>query len=176
MFKHFLFALIAASVLTACDDGPPKRVFPKGRAPIIAEKDFPKDKEAPIEIPPPPAPYTGPKKFCFEMELGNNPNDMTRMQFILDDNDSIRGRLDHSFADRTAIHGTIEGVKEGKFIELNYAYIDSGQKKSEQLILKLENDKLYKKTGALVEENGILVLEDPLNATLQLFLMKTDCK
>ncbi len=176
MFKHFLFVLLTVFVLAACDDGPPKRVFPKGRVPIIAEKEFPKDKETPIEIPPPPAPYTGPKKFCFEMELGNYPNDMTRMQFILDDNDSIRGRLDHSFTDRTPIHGTIEGVKEGKFIEVNYCYIDSGRKKSELLILKLEEDKLYKKTGPVIEEDGILVLEEPLKATLQLFLMKVDCK
>ncbi len=176
MFKHFLFVLLTVFVLAACDDGPPKRVFPKGRAPIIAEKEFPKDKETPIEIPPPPAPYTGPKKFCFEMELGNNPNDMTRMQFILDDNDSIRGRLDHTFADRTPIRGNIEGVKKGEFIELSYAYTDSGIHKTQQLNLKMENEKLYKKTGALVEEDGILVLEEPLKATLQLFLMKVDCK
>ncbi len=161
--------------MTACDDTP-KRVLPRGKSPIIPERPFPKDKERPIDIPPPPAPYTGPKKFCFEMELGSNAQDLTRMQFVLDDNDSIRGRLDHIFTDRLPIHGTVEGVKEGKFIELNYMYTDSGVHKKEELILTLEDDKIYKKTGALIEENGVLILENPVKATLQLFLIQVECE
>ncbi len=176
MIKHLSILFSALSILTACEDSPPARVMPKGKKPIIAEKAFPKDKELPIDIPPPPAPYTGPRKLCFEMQLGENTNEMTRMQFILDDNDSIRGSLDYSYADRLPIHGTIEGIKEGTFIELVYSYVDGGVRKKEQLVLKLEDNKLYKKTGAMVEENGFMVLENPLIASLQLFLMKVNCK
>lgn len=175
MLKHIFSLVLIVFIFSSCDDTN-KRVMPKGKSPIIAEKEFPKEKEMIIDIPPPPAPYTGPKKLCFEMELGDNSNEMTRMQFILDDNDSILGRLDYSFADRLPVHGTIEGIKEGDRITLNYLYADSGTHKVEQLILKMEDDKLYKKTGPLVEENGILVLENPKNLTFQLFLIKAECK
>jgi len=175
MQKHFSLLLILVSFFTACDDTP-QRVLPKGKKMVIADKPYPKDREAPIDIPPAPAPYTGPKKLCYEMQIGNNPNEYTRMQFILDDNDSIRGRLDYSFVDRPAIHGSIEGLKEGKFIELGYTFTDSGKRKMEQLVLKMEDDKMYKKNGEMVEENGVMVLENPLIAPLQLFLMKVDCK
>jgi len=176
MIKYWSIVFISVLAFSACDDSPPARVFPKGRKPIIAERPFPKEKLAPIEIPPPPAPYTGPKKFCFEMELGNNPQDMTTMQFYLDDNDSVTGTLNFNFSDRQPIRGNITGLKEGKIIEVKYAYTDSGKLKNEILALKMEGDKIYKKVGPLVEENGVLVLENPLNATLQLFLMQTECK
>ncbi len=175
MAKYVFLLLAVIMAFTSCDDTP-KRVMPGGKAPIIAEKPYPKDKELPIDIPPAPAPYTGPKKFCFEMQLGENTSEMTHMQFILDDNDSIHGRLDNSYADRLPIHGNIKGVKEGTFLELGYTYIDSGVTKREQMILKWEDNKLYKKTGLMIEENGAMVLENPLNATLQLFLMKVNCK
>lgn len=175
MLKYFFLLFVSTLILTACDDTP-KRVLPKGKSPIIPDKPFPKDRETPIDIPPPPAPYTGPKKLCFEMELGINANEMTRMEFILDDNDSIRGHLNYTFADRLPIRGSICGLKEGKFIELKYEYVDSAVQKQEQLILKLEGDKLYKKTGPMVEENGVLVLENPLTAQLLLFLIRVDCK
>ena len=174
MSSKSLLLFFVVLVLASCDDNT-KRVLPNGRRAIIAEKDFPKDKQLPIDIPPAPAPYSGPKRLCFQMDLGN-PNEMTQMNVILDDNDSLRGSLDYHFADKPLIHGAVEGIKAGKFIELNYAYTDSGIHKVEQLVLKLENDKLYKKTGPLVEEDGRIVLENPLKAKLQLFLMKVDCK
>lgn len=173
--KHFALLFSIALILVSCDDTP-KRVMPKGKAPIIAEKAYPKDREAPIDIPPPPAPYTGPKKFCFEMELGNNTHDITSMQFILDDNDSIVGQLDYSFSGRAPLHGKIEGLKQGKFVDLLYTYTDSSRQKQEQLTLKWEENKLYKKNGPMVEEDGVLVLENPRIASLQLFLMKVNCK
>ena len=176
MIKNLFLLFTVLMAFTACEDSPPKRVMPRGKAPIIAEKPFPKDKELPIDIPPAPAPYTGPKKFCFEMHLGENTIDITRMQFILEDNDSIHGHLDHLFADRLPIHGNFKGIKEGTFVELGYTYIDSGVTKREQMILKWEGDKLYKKIGLMAEENGTMVLENPLSATLQLFLMKVNCK
>ncbi len=176
MIKNLFFLFTVLLAFIACEDSPPARVMPKGKRPIIAEKPFPKDKELPIDIPPAPAPYTGPRKFCFEMQLGDNAKDMTRMQFILEDNDSIHGRLDHSYADRQPIRGRVAGIKEGTFLELGYTYIDSGVTKKEQMVLKWEDSKLYKKTGLMVEENGAMVLENPIKATLQLFLMKVNCK
>lgn len=170
----FIF-FIAVMALTACDETP-QRVLPKGKKMIIADRPFPQEKEAPIEIPPAPAPYTGPQKFCFEMELGNNVSEMTRMQFIVDDNDSVQGNLDYSFAERSPIHGSITGVKIGKILELNYEYTDSSVRKCEQITLKMENDKIYKKIGSMVDEGGCMVLENPRLSTLQLFLMKVNCK
>ncbi len=175
MAKQFFLVAIVILVFTACDDTP-RRDLPGGRAAIIAEKPYPKDREAPIDIPPPPSPYTGPKKYCFEMDLGNNPEENTRMAFVLGDNDSIHGTLDFSYADRKMVHGKIDGLKEGSFIEANYVYTDSGLNKRELLVLKLEGDKLYKKNGVMVEENGIMVLENPLMARLELFVIQTACK
>jgi hypothetical protein len=175
MMKHAFFVLMAAVVLTACDDTP-KRVMPKGRTAIIPEKDFPKDKEIPIDIPPPPAPYTGPKKYCFEMEIGTDPIEMTELKFVLDDNDSIRGTLEYLFAGRMPVKGKVEGLKEGKFIELGYTYSDSGVVKRELMELKMEGDKIYKKNGTLVEQDGVWMLENPLLARLELFVIQTECK
>ena len=90
--------------------------------------------------------------------------------------DSIFGKLDYNFSTREPLHGTVEGLKEGKFIELNYAFTDSGVTKHELLVLKMEGDKLYKKNGALVEENGVWVLENPLISRLELFVIQTECK
>lgn len=176
MAKHILILFILSLVFSACDENPPKRVFPKNRQPIIAEKPFPKDKQVPIDIPPAPAPYTGPKKYCFEMELGSDAKDITRMQFILDDNDSIHGRLDHNFSGRSPVLGNITGIKEGEIIELNYLYTDSGISKTEELTLKLKEDKLFKKNGPMVlDERGIWVIENHRLAKFELFLEERDC-
>lgn len=177
MLKQFLALLVVVIVASACDENPPKRVFPKGRVPIIAEKPFPKDKEVPIDIPPAPAPYTGPKKYCFEMEQGGDPKNITRMHFVLDDNDSIHGRLDHTFGNRPAILGTIEGLKEGEIIEVNYAYEDSGMLKREEMVLKLHDDKLFKKNGPMVkDERGVWILENHRLSKFELYLEQQDCQ
>ena len=178
MLKYLFISLAFFPVLlvfNSCDNAS-KSNSRKGSSFISDEKAFPGDKESALEIPPPPAPYTGPKKFCFEMEQGGNATDMARMQFILEDNDSIKGRLDYSFTDRESTHGTIEGVIQGNFAELIYAYTDSGIHKKEQLTFKWEGNNLFKKTGPMVEDNGVLVLENPLKAKLLLFLMQVDCK
>ena len=173
--KHLLAIVALVIFFSSCDQNT-KRELPKGRKAIIPEKDYPKDREAPIDIPPPPAPYTGPQKLCFEMELGNNSNERTWMHVTLDDNDSMRGVLHYKFSDKPARDGTIEGLKEGALIEMNFAYTDSGKSKIEQLVLKFDGDKVYKKSGPQVEDNGILVLENPAKATFQLFLLQTECK
>lgn len=175
MVKNIFFLAMVVGLLGACDDVP-KRVLPRGKYAIIPEKDFPKDKEMTIDLPPPPAPYTGPKQYCFTMELSQNVKETVNLKFVLEDNDSIFGQLDYNYQTREPLHGTVEGLREGKFIELNYAYTDSGLTKHELLVLKMEGDKLYKKNGALVEENGVWVLENPLIARLELFVIQTECK
>lgn len=177
MLKQLLLLLVVVAINSSCNENPPQRASLKGRQPIIAEKPFPKDKEVPIDIPPAPAPYTGPKKYCFEMEQGTDAKNITRMHFILEDNDSIHGRLDHTFSNRPAILGTIEGIKEGEIIELNYAYIDSGMHKREELVLKLNNENLFKKNGPMVlDERGIWVLENYRLSKFELFLEQRDCQ
>ncbi len=175
MIKHISLLFFAILLFSACDDTSKQSTL-NGKRSTLAEKAAPKEKDAFIDIPPPPAPYTGSRKFCFEMQLHADSSDMTQMQFILDDNDSIHGSMIHSFTTRSSIRGSIKGIKEGMFLELSYVYIDSGIRKSEQLVLIAEDDKLYKKTGAMVLENGTMVLENPLTATLQLFLMQVNCK
>lgn len=175
MVKHILFLVVVVCVLGACDDVP-KRVLPRGKYAIIPEKEFPKDREMTIDIPPPPAPYTGPKQYCFEMELGKDANEKVKLKFVLEDNDSIFGQLDYNYTSREPLHGTVEGLREGTFIELIYAFTDSGLTKRELLVLKMDGDKLYKKNGALVENNGIWILENPLISRLELFVIQTECK
>lgn len=176
MVKYLFSLIVIALIFSACDDTP-KRTFPKGRGPIIAEKPFPKDKELPIDLPPAPAPYTGPKKYCFEMEIGSGAKDITRMHFVLDDNDSIRGRLDHNFSARSPILGTIVGIKEGDILELNYSYTDSGISKVEELVLKLHEHQMFKKNGPMVlDERGIWVLENHRLSKFELFLEQRDCQ
>ncbi len=111
------------------------------------------------------------------MELGGEPRDITSMHFVLDDNDSIHGRLDHTFGNRPAILGTVEGLKEGDIIELNYAYEDSGMRKREELVMKLHDDKLFKKNGPMVlDERGVWVLENHRLSKFELFLEQVDCQ
>lgn len=171
MPRQVLLCLLVVFIVTACNEESPKG---KRGKETVAMKPFPEEKDFVPDIPPPPAPYTGPIKYCFEKREGDNGMDITTLHLTLD-RDSITGTLDYLPSNRPGTHGTLEGVSIGNLYNLLYRYKDTVEH-AVQVIYKFDNGKLYIKTGAMVEDDGVMVLENPLKSTFVLYMEKVDCK
>lgn len=170
MPKHFLLLLVLFTSLYSCQD---QEGGGKGkRKAIIAEKDYPEDKELTPELPPPPSPYSGPIKYCFETE---NTEEGGVMQFV-SDNDSVTGTLDYLPNQGLKIHGTISGILEGNSVNVIYTYVVDNVKKQEQMIFKFEKNQLFRKKGEMIERQGVLVLNNPSKSQFELAWEKVKCK
>lgn len=167
MLKNIFFLLAVVSCMTACNSISKKFLGTGGGSGY---------NELPIDIPPAPRPPTGPQQMCFQMDVGGSPNEISKLTFTLFDNDSVKGWLQYATPLGQTIQGNISGLKEGKYLAIKYTYSDSNRVKHEVIPLKLEGDKLYKKNGAKIEQNGIWILENPLKARFELFMLQTSCK
>jgi len=170
MPRCFPLFCIVAFLLTACgqsDKG--------GKRYIIEEKEYPTEKEYTADLPPPPAPYTGPKKYCFEKREGENGEDVTELQLVLD-NDSISGQMDYLYAKRAPVHGNIDGMMMGTVLNFVLTYISDGAPHKERMICKFDKDQLFKKTGTMVEKDSVLELQTPSKALFVLSMERVKCK
>lgn len=170
MFKNYFFLFAVAGMLGACNNSISKKFF-NGYSGGGSGYN-----ELPIDIPPAPRPPTGPQKMCFQMDVGSGLGEISTLTVIIDDNDSVTGWLQYAAPDGKAIRGNMVGLREGKYMDVKYSFTDSTDVKNEIISLKLEGDKLYKKNGVKVLQNGIWILENPLKARFELFMLQTNCK
>ncbi|MBL7813484.1 MAG: hypothetical protein JNL70_00665 [Saprospiraceae bacterium] len=109
---------------------------------------------------------------CFEFKYKQ---DVTSCQLIIE-GDKVKGYFDWSPFEKDGGHGVLEnGVKKGEMITVDWKMMIEGSIQTEELLLKLEGDKLSKMEGELVEKGDKVVIKSPETAKAQDVLMKVDC-
>lgn len=124
--------------------------------------------------PPPPAATIEVKAdtLCFEYIF--NKKDITTVQLVVK-GDNITGDMHWHPYEKDGAHGTLKGVKKGDVITADYAYMIEGSNQMEEVIFKLEGDKLSKLVGELTEKGEKLVIKDPSKAKYTEVYPKADC-
>jgi hypothetical protein len=75
-------------------------------------------------------------------------------------NDSVTGILNWLPARKDRMTGSLEGTIHDDIITAIYSYTAEGIDTKEEKILKLDSNRIFFKTGELVEQNGIWTLKD----------------
>lgn len=109
---------------------------------------------------------------CFEYIF--NKKDITTVQLVMK-GDIVTGEMHWHPYQKDGAHGTLKGVKKGDVITADYAYMIEGSNQMEEVVFKLEGDKLSKLEGELMEKGEKLVLKDPAKAKYTEVYPKTDC-
>ena len=160
--KNFFTAVFAATLLlSACKNTPTEQKA----ASAPAAPTTPTAPAAPAQ----PAAMEG---TCYAHYLGK---DVTAIQIIMD-GDKISGYMDWSPNEKDGGHGFIVGTKSGNIITADWTYMIEGSKNTEQIMLKLDGDKLSKAEGELTEKNDKLVLKNPAKAKYVDVFNKVPCE
>ena len=155
--KNKLFVLaVLASAFVACHENKP------------AEKVVAPPALTVVETPKPAASET----ICFQL---NDKKDITSCQLVIE-GDKVSGVYDWSPYEKDGGHGILSGVKSGDMIIADWTYMIEGNVQAEQIVLKLNGDKLTKMQGELVEKGTKLVMKDPSKAKAGEVLTRVDCK
>ena len=114
-------------------------------------------------------------KYCFLMTQGR---DTTTVNINIINNDDIQGEMLWIPFEQHGASGSLKGkMRENKELELIYSFEIEGSTQSERMVMKIENEKLYIKKGALeADKDGILTIKDESKAEYTKILDKVDCK
>ena len=109
---------------------------------------------------------------CFEFKLKQ---DITSCQLIVDGN-KVSGYFDWSPYEKDGGHGILQnGVKKGDMITADWKYMIEGSIQTEELLFKLESNKLSQLQGELTEKGDKLVMKSPEKAVVHDVLLKVNC-
>ena len=103
---------------------------------------------------------------CFLLTEGDKNQDSTKISLTFKGNE-VSGTMDWLPNEKDGAYGSIVATKEGNIIKGTYAYTIEGSEQSEEVEFKIENGKLWKKTGELVEKapnSADLVFKDASKA------------
>ncbi len=138
--------------------------------------DTKKPETAASTVPPPPPPVVVVEvkvdTLCFEYIF--NKMDINTVQLVMK-GDNVTGEMHWHPYEKDGAHGTLKGVKKGDVITADYAYMMEGSNQMEEVVFKLESNKLSKLEGELVEKGEKMVLKDPTKAKSSEVYKKVDC-
>lgn len=109
---------------------------------------------------------------CFEYIV--NKKDITTVQLIVK-GDSVKGEMHWHPHEKDGAHGTLLGVKKGEIITADYSYMIEGSNQVEEVMFKLEGDKLSKYVGELTEKGTKIVIKDPSKGKYDEVYTKVNC-
>jgi hypothetical protein len=159
--KQFLFALaIGTTLFVGC----------KGKETKAPETKMP---EA-VAPPPPPQPAPVAVKadtFCYEDKIAK---DVFSVKLIVA-GDDVTGTLDYTYYQKDGAHGTLKGKKTGDEIVAMYDASIEGSQQKEEVIFKMEADKLSRKNGPMSKKDGVMKIKDPAKAKFSEVFKKIDC-
>ncbi len=182
--KNIYFAAIIVATLAACNTAPTDK-----KAESTAQAG---DKALPPPPPPPPPAAAVPAKGidslvksgattavattvdgtkCYILTEGK---DVTAVQ-ITTTGDKVTGYMDWSPFEKDGGHGFLVGTKTGNSIKADYVYMIEGSKNTEEVVFKIEGNKLMKAQGELTEKKGRLVIKDMAKVTYKNTLTETPC-
>lgn len=114
--------------------------------------------------------------FCFKKI---EDKDVTDINFTILNNDNIKGDMIRNPFEKDKSTGTLTGkmISENE-IKFIYDYMIEGEKQTEEIVMKLENGKLFIKEGELLdtEKNGNLTYKDVSKAVYSEAFDAIKCK
>jgi hypothetical protein len=159
--KNLLTAVCAATLMfTACNTAPAdKKAETTAAAPTAA-------------APAAPAAAAPTATTCYAYYLKK---DVSAVQ-ITTDGDKVSGYMDWSPFEKDGGHGFLIGTKSGNMITADWTVMIEGSKNIEQVVFKIDGDKLLRAEGELVEKGDKLVLKDVAKAKYTDVYNKVDCE
>ena len=160
MKNLLLAATMTAFAFSACKNAP--------KAPEVAK--------AP-EAPAAPAPAAAPASAlvaegtCYVYTLGK---DVTAVQITMD-GDKVSGYMDWSPDEKDGAHGFLVGTKSGNMITADWTAMIEGSTNVEQVVFKIDGDKLIRAQGPLDDKNGKMVIRNLAKAKYVEKYGKVDC-
>ena len=99
--------------------------------------------------------------------------DSTRISLAIEDGEKVRGTKVWQPKDEHGARGYLEGIVNGDVIQVLWSYEIEGSEQSEEMVLKIDGDKLFIGEGELVEAgNGRMNLKAPNKVGFTTFLKK----
>lgn len=117
--------------------------------------------------PAPPAPA----KQCYRWTAGR---DTAWLNFTVN-NGRVMGELDYYHFEKDSGHGMFDGFLDADMVTAVYAYTIEGSAQKEEIVFKIEGDKVTRANGELTEKNGVMVLKDKAKAEYNEVFTKADC-
>jgi hypothetical protein len=140
--KKMTFALAMSLLFCACENSKPQA------STTVAEPPKPV-----VEAPPPPIKAD---TTCFVEKIKK---DISEIQLVIAGND-VTGEYHWHPYQKDGGHGTLKGTKKDSLITADWSYTIEGANQIEEVVFKMEGDKLLKAAGALEDKSGRLVIKD----------------
>jgi hypothetical protein len=115
------------------------------------------------------------EKLCFLLTEGMKNEDSTSLNMHIQDT-LVTGNYSYIPNEKDAAIGSISGVIKDSIIECVYTYSQEGEEFKENLIWKLQSDKILLKTApAILDKHGNIAY-DSSKYDFNIILNKIDCK
>lgn len=108
---------------------------------------------------------------CYAFREGK---DVTAIELTID-RDLVTGYYAWEPFERDGAHGYFQGKIADNRISVDFTYMIEGSIQAEELLLKLEGDRLLQGRGELEDKNGKLIIKDQSSVEWTMAFQKTDC-
>lgn len=155
--KKMTIALAMSLLFFACENSKPKETT------TVAEP--PK----PVVVA--PTPTIKADTICFVQKFKK---DISEIQLIMA-GDDVTGEYHWHPYQKDGGHGTLKGTKKDNMITADWSYTIEGSNQIEEVMFKMEGDKLMKAEGELDDKTGRLVIKDKSKVKFSEVFNKADC-
>jgi hypothetical protein len=118
-----------------------------------------------------PVPTIKADTICFMQKFKK---DISEIQLIMAGND-VTGEYHWHPYQKDGGHGTLKGIKKDSVITADWSYTIEGANQIEEVVFKMEGDKLMKAEGALDDKSGRLVIKDKSKMKFSEVFNKVNC-
>jgi len=121
---------------------------------------------------PTPSPVPTKDTLCYESRFSK---EVFSLMLIITNDREVEGTLNYVFEEKDSAYGTLKGRKSGNIIDADYTFTIEGSQQTEVVEFKMEDDRILRKIGPLVEKEGKLMLQDSEKSTFAETFMQIDC-
>lgn len=154
-----MIALASSLVFFACENAKPKETAttttPEPPKPVVVA----------------PTPTIKADTICFVQKFKK---DISEIQLIMA-GDDVTGEYHWHPYQKDGGHGTLKGTKKDNMITADWSYMIEGSNQIEEVMFKMEGDKLMKAEGELDDKTGRLVIKDKSKVKFSEVFNKADC-
>jgi hypothetical protein len=155
--KKMTFALAMSLLFCACENSKPQATTTVTEPPKPVVEALPPTIKADTT--------------CFVQKLKK---DISEIQLVIAGND-VTGEYHWHPYQKDGGHGTLKGTKKDNMITADWSYTIEGSNQIEEVVFKMEGDKLLKAAGALEDKSGRLVIKDMTKVKFSEVFNKVNC-
>jgi copper(I)-binding protein len=157
--KKIMITLASSLVFFACENAKPKET---------ATTATPETTKPVVVAPTPPAKAD---TTCFVMKLKK---DISEIQLVIV-GDDVTGEYHWHPYQKDGGHGTLKGKKKDNMITADWNYTIEGANQTEEVVFKMEGDKLMQAQGELDDKSGKLIIKDKSKVKFSEVFNKVNC-